>query len=104
MSDEEGVGVDTGAADQAGSEVGALAQRYASITADFRAELSVLSEASVEMPVRTGALDYCATGIEHLTRLQAHTGALGASAQAGAAAARTADIEVGTGLATIFAT
>lgn len=103
MGDEDEVGVDTGAADRAGGEVETLAQRYARIGTDFQVEMTILSDASTEMPVVTGALDYCADVVAGLTRLQAHTGALGANALAAASTARRADVAIGTGLATVFA-
>lgn len=101
---EDGVGVDTDAAEHGGLEAIALAERYATISADFRTELSILSEASAEMPVVTGALDYVADVVGQLLQLQVHTDALGASSTSGAAAGRRADVEIGSGLGTVFAT
>lgn len=104
MCDEDGIGVDPDAADRAGAETATLAERYASIGADFRAEMSMLGQASLnEMQVVSAAEDYCANIIGQLVGLQAFTGALGDSAQAGAAAARRADSEIGTGLGTVYA-
>ncbi|MDQ4038928.1 MAG: hypothetical protein M3313_11420, partial [Actinomycetota bacterium] len=102
MCNEDGLGVDTGAADQAGAQVTSLAQRYASISVDLRVGMTQLSAASTqEMAVMSAALDYSANVMDHLTRLQAFTGALGASAQQAAATARHADSEIGTGLGSI---
>ena len=104
MCDEDGVGVDTTAAEQSGTEAVTLAEQYAGISANFRTEMSLLSDASCnEMVVANGALDYAANVVGQLTQLQAHTGALGDSAQAGADAAREADCQIGTGLGSIYA-
>lgn len=104
MCGEGGVGVDTGGAEESGSVAATLAERYATISADFRTEMSLLSEASRnESPVVNGAVEYCANVVDQLTRLQAHTSDLGTSAVAGARAARRADEEIGTGLGTVFA-
>ncbi|MBA3369114.1 MAG: hypothetical protein H0T99_10705 [Geodermatophilaceae bacterium] len=104
MCDEDGLGVDTCGADQAGVEAATLAERYTSIGTDFQLGMTHLREAStLEMAVMTGAMDYAATVIEHLTRLQEFTGALGESAQQAAAAARQADYQIGTGLGSVYA-
>lgn len=103
MSGEDEIGVDTTAAEQSGAEVESLAQRYVRIGTDFQVEMRILSEASAEMPVVTGSLDYSADVVGQLTLLQVHTGALGANAAAGGGAARQADNEIGTGLGTVFA-
>jgi len=104
MGAENEVGVDTTAADRTGTETATLAKRYAGISTSFQAELSLLSEASRnEMPVASGALDYCADIVGQLTALHAHTGTLGTNAVAGAADARRADDEIGTGLASVYA-
>lgn len=103
MCDEDGVGVDTGAADESGAAAATLAERYASIGTDFQCETTSLSENSAEMPVVSGVLEYAAELVGQLTRLQANTNALGAAARAGAEVARRADDEVGIGLATVFA-
>lgn len=103
MCGEDGVGVDTDAATQSGAEAASLAERYVSIGTDFQCETTCLSENSAESQVANGVLEYAAELVGQLTELQAHTGALGAAATAGAAAARRADDEVGTGLARIFA-
>lgn len=103
MCERDELGVDTGAADRSGAQAASLAQRYAHIGGNFQTEMTILSEASVEMPVLSGALDYSAGVIGQLTALQAHTGALGDAATAGAASARRADCEIGAGLGTIFA-
>lgn len=104
MCDEDGVGVDTTAAEQSGSEVVSLAERYAAILTTFQTEMALLSEASWnEMLVANAALDYCATFVEKLRQLQAQTSALGTSAVAGAAAGRRADDQIGTGLGSVYA-
>ncbi len=104
MGAEEEVGVDTTAADRSGAETATLAERYAGISTSFQTEMSLLSDASRnEMPVANGALDYCADIVGQLTALQAHTDTLGTSAVAGAADARRADDEIGTGLASVYA-
>jgi hypothetical protein len=104
MGAEDEVGVDTAAADRSGTETATLAERYAGISTSFQTELSQLSEASCnEMPVANSALDYCADVVGQLTALQAHTSTLGTSAVAGAAAARRADGEIGTGLGSVYA-
>lgn len=98
------VGVDTAGADAGGADTVALAERYADLTGDFRAQLTMLGDASMnEMPVVSGAEDYCASVVGQLSALQAHTGALGAAAQAAAASARRADDDIGTGLGTVVA-
>lgn len=98
------VGVDTSAADQAGAETASLAQRYATIGADFRTELSRLGQASLnEMQVVTAAEEYCGDIVGQLVQLQSFTGALGDSAQEAAAAARQADYQIGTGLGSVYA-
>ncbi|MGI8721417.1 MAG: hypothetical protein ACR2JG_04235 [Geodermatophilaceae bacterium] len=100
----DGVGVDTTSAEQAGGEVASLAERYAGISTSFQTEMSRLSDASCnEMPVANGALDYCADVVGQLTSLQAHTNTLGTSAVSGAAAARRADDDIGSGLGSIYA-
>lgn len=105
MGDEDGVGVDTTSAERSGAEAGTLAEQYAGISTNFRAEMSLLSEASGnEMTVANGALDYAADIVGQLTQLQEHTRDLGASAVSGAGAARRADTDIGTGLASSFAT
>jgi len=104
MGAEDEVGVDTSAADATGAETLALADRYANLCGEFRVELALLGQASMnEMPVVSGTEDYCASVVGQLTVLQAHTGALGEAAQAAAASARSADHEIGTGLGTVFA-
>lgn len=104
MCAEDEVGVETAAADQGGAEAATLAERYATISRDFRTEMSLLGEASHnEMPVLTGAEDYCATIVGQLTALQEHTRDLAAGASSGAAAARRADDEIGTGLGSVYA-
>jgi len=104
MCDEDGIGVEPDAADRAGAETVTLAERYATIAQDFRTEMSLLSQASMnEMPVATGAEEYCGNLVGALTQLQAHTAALGTSAQTGAADARRADDDIGTGLASVCA-
>ncbi|CAN5371739.1 hypothetical protein BH24ACT9_BH24ACT9_16000 [soil metagenome] len=104
MCGDDGVGVDPTAAEQNGAEAMTLAQRYATISTDFQSEMFGLSEASRnESQVVNGALDYCADIVGQLTQLQQHTRDLGANGVAGAAAARRADDEIGTGLGTIFA-
>jgi len=98
------VGVDTTAAERSGTETATLAERYAGISTSFQTEMSLLSDASCnEMPVASGALDYCADVVGQLTALQAHTSTLGASAVTAAADARRADDEIGTGLASVYA-
>ena len=104
MCDEDGVGVDTTAAEQSGTQAVTLAERYAGISATFRSEVSLMSDASCnEMVVANGILDFAANVVGQLTQLQAHTSALGDSAQAGAADARQADYQIGTGLGSIYA-
>lgn len=103
MCDQDGVGVDTTAAEQSGAEATSLAERYSGIAENFRTEMSILSDnSSAEMPVVSGALDYCADIVGQLIKLQVHTAALGTGSAAGAAAARRADSEVGTGLGTSY--
>ena len=103
LGDEDGVGVDTAGAEQSGTETVTLAQRYAGISSKFRSEMSMMIDASQhEMQVMTGAEEYCANVVGQLTRLQAQTGALGDSARAGAANARQADDEIGTGLGSAY--
>lgn len=104
MGARDDVGVDTTGAEQSGTEAVALADRYANLTGDFRVEMSRLGQASMnEMPVVSGAEDYCSSVVGQLVALQAHTGALGEAAQAGAAAARRTDDDIGIGLGTVFA-
>ncbi len=104
MGDEDEIGVDPTSAERCGTEAMTLAQRYATISTDFQSEMFGLSEASRnESQVVNGALDYCSDIVGQLTQLQQHTRDLGANGVAGAAAARRADDEIGTGLGTIFA-
>lgn len=104
MCDQDGVGVDTTAAEQSGTQAVTLAGRYAGISSNFQTEMSLMSEASRnEMMVANGILDYAANVVGQLTQLQAHTSALGDSARAGADAARQADYQIGTGLGSIYA-
>ncbi len=104
MGDEEGVGVDPAAAEQSGAEVVTLAQRYAGISRNFQAEMSLLSDASCnEMVVANSALDYAANVVGQLTRLQENTRGLGANAVQAGQAARQADRDIATGLASSFA-
>lgn len=104
MGEEDGVGIDPEAAHQSGSEAGSLAQRYADISTNFQTEMLLLSEASCnEMLVANGALDYAADMVGQLTRLQEHTRDLGSSAVSAGVAARRADQDIGTGLASVFA-
>lgn len=104
MCEEDGVGVDTTAAEQSGSEAVSLAERYATIRTDFQTEMTLLSQASCnEMAVANGALDYCANLVDQLGKLQAHTSTLGTSAVAGAAAGRRADDQIGTALGSVYA-
>lgn len=104
MCDQDGVGVDTTAAEQSGNEVVSLAERYAGITTDYQTEMTHLSEASGnEMAVANSSLDYCANFLDHLSQLQAHTSTLGTSAVAGATAGRRADDEIGAGLGSVYA-
>ena len=104
MCDEDGVGVDTTAAGQSGGEAVTLAERYAGISSNFQTETSLMSDASCnEMVVANGILDFAANVVGQLTQLQAHTSALGDSARAGAAAARQADYQIGTGVGSIYA-
>lgn len=105
MGDEAGVGVDTTAAEQSGGQLVSLAQRYAGISTNFQIEMTLLSEASRnEMVVANGALDYAANIIGQLTQLQEHTRDLGGSAVEAGAAARRADLDMGTGLSSVLAT
>lgn len=104
MGDEDGVGVDTTAAEQSGRDLVSLAERYAGIISCFRTEMTLLSEASRnEMPVANAALDYCADFVDQLVALQAHTSTVGTSAVAGATAGRRADDEIGTGFGSVYA-
>jgi len=104
MCDQDGIGVDTSGADRAGAETVTLAARYASIAQDFRTEISLMGQASLnEMPVVSGAEDYCANIVGSLVHLQVHTGALGDNAQDGAGAARAADLQAGAGMGSSYA-